>query len=215
MTTFLVINMCMFVCHWQLVALTHCPVEKWSLPRKIFQTLFDAIIGVGAATIFYVFAAGCAANWKLLSGAGLSWGAEGRANLHAGEPNEIEIEKSVADEAEAAASKTFSWFSRSEATKSRADLMARQSMNHLASIPQSSEEVEVSKAGDGDEEKAAAGAGSSTSPPRSVSSASSSRQRSMPRTTQPSAGAPDDEAPGSGVVKVEVELTEQDNLANV
>jgi len=80
MTLFMVINVSLFVSHWKLVSILKIDrVTAWPTSKKVLWTIFDAIIGVGAATVFYVLIAGLAANWQLLTGAGLTWGTEGRA----------------------------------------------------------------------------------------------------------------------------------------
>ncbi|KAL7545886.1 hypothetical protein ACHAWF_009242 [Thalassiosira exigua] len=80
MTLFMIINVSIFVMHWLLVnQLDIAGIKAWPMWKKVICTAFDAIIGVGAATMFFVFMAGLAASGQMLFSGGLSWGTEGRA----------------------------------------------------------------------------------------------------------------------------------------
>ena len=80
MTTFMIINVSIFSMHWLLVKeLDIKGILAWPKWKKIIVTIFDAIIGVGAATMFYVLFSGLAADGQMMFGSGLKWGTEGRA----------------------------------------------------------------------------------------------------------------------------------------
>eukprot|EP00591_Stephanopyxis_turris_P010396 CAMPEP_0195526532 /NCGR_PEP_ID=MMETSP0794_2-20130614/27666_1 /TAXON_ID=515487 /ORGANISM="Stephanopyxis turris, Strain CCMP 815" /LENGTH=159 /DNA_ID=CAMNT_0040657247 /DNA_START=70 /DNA_END=549 /DNA_ORIENTATION=+ len=79
MTLFMMINVSIFIMHWFLInELKIEAIQKWPTWKKICVTLFDAIIGAGTGTIFFVFVAGLVANSQLLFYEGLKWGTEGR-----------------------------------------------------------------------------------------------------------------------------------------
>lgn len=80
MTTFMIINASVFTMHWLYIdQLKIEAIKSWPRWKKICVTLCDAVIGVGAATVFFVYFAGLAANAQLLHSGGLKWGTEGRA----------------------------------------------------------------------------------------------------------------------------------------
>eukprot|EP00581_Thalassiosira_minuscula_P019094 CAMPEP_0183728016 /NCGR_PEP_ID=MMETSP0737-20130205/26992_1 /TAXON_ID=385413 /ORGANISM="Thalassiosira miniscula, Strain CCMP1093" /LENGTH=762 /DNA_ID=CAMNT_0025959825 /DNA_START=51 /DNA_END=2339 /DNA_ORIENTATION=- len=88
MTTFMIINVSIFLMHWLLVKeLGISGIQAWPAWKKAILTIWDAIIGVGAATIFFVFMAGLAASGQMLFSGGLKWGTEGRAQV-ANSPDE-------------------------------------------------------------------------------------------------------------------------------
>ena len=92
MTTFMVINVSIFLMHWLLVKeLEIKGIQAWPTWKKVCLTIWDAIIGVGAATMFFVLFAGLAASGQLLFSGGLKWGTEGRAQT---KTEDAEVEKS-------------------------------------------------------------------------------------------------------------------------
>ena len=87
----MIINVSIFLMHWLLVReLKITGIQAWPAWKKTILTIFDAIIGVGAATIFFVFMAGLAASGQMMFAKGLKWGTEGRAQTKndAGEEKE-------------------------------------------------------------------------------------------------------------------------------
>jgi len=85
MTAFTAINVAMFIIHWRLVSeLKVTALQDWPLWKKVVVTAVDAILGVGASTVFYVLLAGLAANLELALGGGLHWSTEGRTQHDSG-----------------------------------------------------------------------------------------------------------------------------------
>ena len=106
MTTFMIINVSIFIMHWLLVKeLEIKGIQAWPTWKKIVLTIFDAIIGVGAATMFYVLFSGLAAGGQMMFGSGLKWGTEGRAQTKAAEEVVKEDRSSVPTEHEDAQTK--------------------------------------------------------------------------------------------------------------